>query len=90
MMEMDRHMREELDRHITGNYGEDQFKDIEEGFTITFSEEERDTLLLLLTRQMQDAAKDLLGAREVGANDLAAAHLDNILTHRALYDKLKG
>jgi hypothetical protein len=23
---MDRHQREALDRHITGNYGEDQFK----------------------------------------------------------------
>lgn len=27
MSPMDRHEREELDRHITGNYGEDQFKD---------------------------------------------------------------
>lgn len=86
---MDRHMREELDRHITGNYGEDQFKDIER-FIIALSEEERDALLLLLRRQMRDAAKDLLGAREIGANDLAAAHLDSILIHRALYDKVKG
>lgn len=73
MSGMDRREREALDRHITGNYGEDQFKDESPRST----HEIRADLIVAISDLWDDCYRR--GSREVRRR-LFVEHLHDILT----------